>query len=192
MTNCYQLIILLVAAITCSTALPATFPKGIDKASEESRDWLQRGIRNIFRFSPAYGGEEAVEQNWRRILSTIKRNSWPRENQLKEQSYHAQDLIRSFLDSKPTYNISPRGTNAEEASEQLNGRNSYRTALLQALFRMKGQPDSFRISFPWPSMKSSTTTQPPPMDPTQSSTQPPTEMSMQLFNNLLKALKAEQ
>lgn len=25
-------------------------------------------------------------------------------------------------DSKPTYNISPRGTNAEEASEQLNGR----------------------------------------------------------------------
>ena len=41
-------------------------------------------------------------------------------------------------------------------------------------------------------MKSSTTTQPPPMDPTQSSTQPPTEMSMQLFNNLLKALEAEQ
>ncbi len=74
MTNCYQLIILLVAAITCSTALPATFPKGIDKASEESRDWLQRGIRNIFRFSPAYGGEEAVEQNWRRILSTISKS----------------------------------------------------------------------------------------------------------------------
>ncbi len=106
------------------------------------------------------------------------RNSWPRENQLKEQSYY-QDLVRSLLgneyiikcasvticilaDRKPTYDINPRGTNTEKASEQLNGMadtvlaylrspSIYNKAWLQAaLFRMKGQPESFRISFPWP------------------------------------------
>ncbi len=70
-----------------------------------------------------------------------------------------------LADSKPTYNINPRGTNTEKASEQLNGmadavlayirspstRKLYNKAWLQAaLFRMKGQPESFRISFPWP------------------------------------------
>ncbi len=63
MTNFYQLIILLVAAIACSTAFPAKLVTGVDKASKETY-WPRNGIR---RWYP-YEAEEAVEQNLRSFI----------------------------------------------------------------------------------------------------------------------------
>ena len=58
MTNCYQLIILLVAAIACTTAFPVKLVTGVDKASKEAYYWQY-----------PYEGEEAVEQNLRSFIN---------------------------------------------------------------------------------------------------------------------------